>query len=323
MPIHIRPLLLALSLTFMTAACTPRGHVSIPTFESDQYTFSTPEQAVGMLKDALNKGDTSTLAKIFGPQSSDLLSSGDAVADQQSFQTFAQRIDEGVEIVQTENQNPAFKNQQLAFLYIGHPPYPFPIALQKRANGWRFDTSVGKEELLNRRIGRNELRAIDAMQQIVRAQWRYYEQQVHEGRPQEYAKHFVSSADTRGGIYWENTGAGKKPPLDPTLTATNADGKPLTQLKSSRAYYGYHFVILKKQGTNARGGSMSYIDNQGRMSKGFGLLAYPTRYGKSGVVTFITGPDGVIYQKNLGPETERVARSMIQVNPDLSWIPVR
>ena len=320
---NFRTLLLTGALIVAASACAPKGHVTAPTYESGQYTFTDPKQAVSMLQEALEKDDTATLAKIFGPQSNDMISSGDDIADKESFKVFAQRMNENVDIVERTNQNPVLKNQQLAFLYVGELRYPFPIALHKRANGWRFDTAVGKEEIINRRIGRNELRAIDATTRIVRAQRSFYEQQAKEGRVREYAQKFFSSPGKRDGLYWEKVDGQPASPLGAAVAAASAEGYTIDRLASPRPFYGYHFAILKKQGSEARGGSMNYIDEHGRMTKGFGLIAYPAKYGQSGVVTFVTGPDGVIYQKNLGPKTESIARKMTMVNPGLSWIPVR
>lgn len=318
-----RHLLLAALVALVSSACAPKGHVSVPTFESGQYTFTDPEQAVATLKDALAHDDTAELARIFGPHGDDLISSGDEIADKASFQEFARRMDEKTDIVETVNQNPALKGQQLAFVYVGDLRYPFPIALHKRANGWRFDTAVGKQEIINRRIGRNELRAIDAADQIVRAQWSFFRAQPQEGRRHQYAKRFFSSPGKRDGLYWDDVNAQAPSPLGAAVASASAEGFSVDKLKASRPFYGYHFAILKGQGPKARGGSMSYINERGEMSKGFGLVAYPARYGESGVVTFVAGPDGIIYQKNLGPKTESIARKMTAINPDLSWVPVR
>jgi len=318
-----RTFLLTGTLLITASACSPKGHVTGPTFESGQYTFTNPKQAVAMLRDALERDDTATLAQIFGPQSSDLISSGDDVADKESFKAFAQGMDEKVDIVERVNQNPALKNQQLAFLYVGELRYPFPIALHKRANGWRFDTTVGKEEVINRRIGRNELRAIEATQKIVQAQKNFYAQQAQDGRHHQYAQRLCSSPGKRDGLYWEKVEGQAASPLGSAVAAASAEGYTLARLKSPQPFYGYHFAILKSQGPKAHGGSMSYVDDKSRMTKGFGLIAYPAKYGESGVVTFVTGPDGIIYQKNLGPKTETIARKMTMVNPDVTWIPVR
>ena len=318
-----RTFILIGAVVITASACSSKGHVQVPTFESEQYTFTNPKQAVAMLRDALDKDDTATLVKIFGPQSADLISSGDDVADKESFKAFAQRMDEKVEIVETVNQNPALKNQKLAFLYVGDLRYPFPIALHKRANGWRFDTAVGKEEVINRRIGRNELRAIEAMQKIIQAQKSFYAQHVQKGEPRQYAQRFFSSLGKHDGLYWEREEGRAPSPLGSAIAAASAEGYTLERLKSPQPFYGYHFAILKGQGSKAHGGTMSYLDKKGRMTEGFGLIAYPAKYGESGVVTFVAGTDGVVYQKNLGSKTDTIARKMTLVDPDASWIPIR
>lgn len=320
---HIRTLSIAALLSFTVAACAPKGHVTQPTFESGQYTFTTPTQAVAKLKTALESDDTAELARIFGPQSGDLISSGDDVADSQSFKAFAERMNDKVEIVEQVNQNPVLKNQRLAFVYVGERGYPFPIALHKRANGWRFDTAVGKEEFINRRIGRNEIRAIEAINRIVGAQRSFCEGHVSEGRTPQYASRLFSSPGKRDGLYWERGQGQPESPLAAAIARASSEGYTLDGLKNRQTYYGYHFEILEKQGPKARGGAMSYLDDKGRMTKGFSVLAYPAKFGESGVMTFVAGPDEMIYQKNLGPNTESLARKMTGINPDLSWIPVR
>jgi hypothetical protein len=310
-------------LSITVSACAPKGHVTKPTFESGQYTFTNPKQAVAALKTALESEDTGELARIFGPQSEDVLSSGDAVADRQSFKAFARQMNEKTEIVERANQNPAIRNQQLAFLYVGEQNYPFPIALHKRANGWRFDTVVGKEELINRRIGRNEIRAIEAMNSIVGAQRNFYEAQAKEKGAPQYAQQLFSSPGKRDGLYWDKVEGQPTSPLAAAIAKATVKGYTLDQLKAQSTYFGYHFAILNKQGPQARGGAMSYVDEQRRMTKGFGVIAYPAKFGESGVMTFVAGPDGIIYQKNLGHKTSSLAGKMTVLNPDLSWMPVR
>lgn len=320
---HLRNISLAVLISLTSSACAPKGHVTQPTFESGQYTFTTPSQAVAKLKTALESDDTAELARIFGPQSGDLISSGDDVADSQSFKAFAERMDDKVKIVERVNQNPVRKNQRLAFIYVGAAGYPFPIALHKRANGWRFDTAVGKEEIINRRIGRNEIRAIEALNQIVGAQRSFFEGQASEGGVPYYASRLFSSPGKRDGLYWERAQGQSESPLGAAIATACSEGYTLDGLKNRRTYYGYHFKILEKQGAEARGGAMSYLDPKGRMTKGFAVLAYPAKFGESGVMTFVTGPDGMIYQRNLGPNTDQVARKMTAINPGLNWMPVR
>jgi len=320
---HLCSLMLGAVVSIAVSACAPKGHVSIPTFQSGQYTFTDPKQAAATLKTALKNDDTGELARIFGPQSADLISSGDDVEDKASFKAFAERMNERVEIVERANQNPALKNQRLAFLYVGEKRYPFPIALHKRANGWRFDTAVGKEELINRRIGRNEIRAIQAMNRIVGAQRSFHKRSGQGGAPHQYAQRLFSSPGKRDGLFWDTANGQPTSPLGGAVATAVAEGYSVERLKDRKLYYGYHFVILSKQGPEARGGAINFIDGKGRMTKGFGVLAYPAKYGESGVMTFVVGPDGLVYQKNLGANTESIARKMTALNPGLSWIPVR
>lgn len=315
--------LLAALAAASATACTPAGHVSSPTFESGQYTFSTPSQAADALQEAVERQDREQLAKIFGPASADILSSGDDTEDRDALAAFAAAMDKGVEIQQAKNRNPALKNQQLAFLMVGKNQYPFPIALYKQANGWRFDTAVGKQEIIDRRIGKNEIRAIRSAQQYAAAQLAYRDLQRSEGKPAQFARKFFSSPGKRDGLYWEHREGEPLSPLGPLVAAASTEGYTDKDLSSPRPYNGYHFAILTRQGAHARGGAMSYIDGRGAMSRGFALIAYPARYGVSGVTTFLVGPDGIVYQKDLGPKTETIARRVVAFDPDLSWTPVR
>ncbi len=316
-------MLLAALAAASATACTPAGHVSSPTFESGQYTFSTPSQAADALQEAVERQDREQLAKIFGPASADILSSGDDTEDRDALAAFAAAMDKGVEIQQAKNRNPALKNQQLAFLMVGKNQYPFPIALYKQANGWRFDTAVGKQEIIDRRIGKNEIRAIRSAQQYASAQLAYRDLQRSEGKPAQFARKFFSSPGKHDGLYWEHHEGEPLSPLGPLVAAASTEGYTEKELSSPRPYNGYHFAILTRQGAHARGGTMSYIDGRGAMSRGFALIAYPARYGVSGVTTFLVGPDGIVYQKDLGPKTETIARRVVAFDPDLSWTPVR
>jgi hypothetical protein len=313
-----------ITLLALTAnACTPKGHVTAPQFENGQYTFTDPDQAADALKEAVEKQDKEALAKIFGPQGGDIISSGDPIEDTDTMRAFAEAMDEHLEIQETTNQNPALKNQQLAFLLVGQNEYPFPVAMYKQANGWRFDTPVGKQEIVDRRIGKNEIRAIHLAHQFVGAQRRYRLMMVAEGKPAQYARKFFSSPGKHDGLYWEEQKDKPMSPFGPMVAAASDEGYTVNTLKSPVPYNGYHFDILTRQGSKARGGAMSYIDGSGRMSKGFAMIAYPAVYGLSGVVTFMVGPDGIVYQKNLGPKTSTIARNIQTFDPDLSWVPVQ
>ena len=316
-------LIVATILMLAAGACTPSGHVSAPRFENGQLTFRDPDQAADTLKEAVDQQDRETLTKIFGPESADILSSGDPIDDEDTLKAFAARMDDKLEIQQAVNQNPVLKNQQLAFLRVGKDGYPFPIAMYKQANGWRFDTTVGKHEIIDRRIGRNELRAIKTAHKFVVAQHDFWNMQIAEGKTPQFARKFFSSPGKHDGLYWEEQANKPMSPFGPLVAAASTEGYSVNVLKSPMPYHGYHFAILTRQGAKARGGAMSYLDGQGRMTKGFALVAYPARYGESGVTTFLVGPDGLVYQKNLGLKTDSIARSMRSFDPDLSWSPVR
>jgi hypothetical protein len=317
---HLSSILLSSLLTASVSACTPKGFVSQPTFESGQYTFRDPVQAAENLRKAVEAQDKETLTKIFGPESAEILSSGDAATDSDIMKTFASRMEEEVDIIETTNPNPALKNQRLAFLLVGEQHYPFPIALYRRANGWRFDTAVGKEEIIDRRVGRNEIKTIGVTQRYVEAQHAYRALQEREGKPPQFARTFYSTPGTHDGLYWESAQGQPSSPIGVSVAAASRERGPHT---TPRPLFGYHYAILKSQGPHARGGALSYIDAKGSMSRGFAIVAYPASYGRSGVATFLVGPDGVVYEKNLGPQTEKIAREIRMFDPDLSWTPVR
>ena len=317
---NLTSIVLSAFLTASVSACAPKGFVSQPTFESGQYTFRDPDQAAETLRKAVEAQDKETLTKIFGPRSAEFLSTGDAATDSDIMKTFATRMEEEVDIVETTNPNPALKNQRLAFLLVGEQHYPFPIALYRRANGWRFDTAVGKEEIVDRRIGRNEIKTIGVTQRYVEAQHAYRALQAREGKVAQFARTFYSTPGNHDGLYWDSEPGQPSSPLGASVAAASRERTPHT---TPRPLFGYHYAILTSQGPHARGGALSYVDSKGLMSRGFALVAYPATYGSSGVATFLVGPDGVVYEKNLGPQTEKIARAMKKFDPDLSWTPVR
>lgn len=207
-------------------------------------------------------------------------------------------------------------------LVIGERNWPFPIPIVKEGNRWRFDTRAGVEEILNRRIGENELCAIPTARAYVLAQWQYFtEAGADKDGVAVYAQKFISSPGKRDGLYWE-TAPGEKPsPLGSLVAAACAEGygRKNDRAAPKRApYHGYYFKILTRQGAYAPGGKYNYIIN-GNMIAGHALVAYPDKWGSSGVMTFIVNQQGRVYQKNLGPKTAQIATAMTEYNPESSW----
>ena len=276
-----------------------------------QKTFGSPDDAAKALVDALRSDNRDALLTIFGPQSKDLVYSGDATEDKASFAGFVsdydvmhrwRKLDHGNELLITGADNKAF-----------------PIPITKSANGqWKFDTPAGKQEILSRRIGRNEIAAIDVCSAITTAQMEYFAQK--HGGSQQFARKFISDEGKQDGLYWPQVEGQPRSPLGPLVAYATAEGfkaKP----DSHEPFHGYYFRMLDKQGADAKGGAKDYINN-GKMAGGFAVVAYPAKYGDSGVMTFMVNQNGIIYQKNFGNVTEQAASAITEFNPDKTWMPV-
>src|SRR5262244_137952 len=202
-------------------------------------------------------------------------------------------------------------------LQIGKDEWPFPIPLIKGSSGWHFDTQAGKEELLNRRIGRNELDVIQVCLAYVDAQREYYVRNPLNAALLQYAPKFISTKGKRDGLYWETAANEPPSPLGPLVAQARREGYKRTAGKSV-PYHGYYYKMLTRQGPDAPGGAYDYVV-RGKMIGGFALVAYPAQYGSSGIMTFIVNHDGVVYEKDLGPNTASTAQSMTKFNPDKTW----
>jgi hypothetical protein len=272
-------------------------------------TFDSPDMAVEQLVNAIRIDDQQALRDIFGEQSSMLFSSGDPVADKINHADFVKNYEHSHHIV--------YEGDSRAELEIGDNEWPLPIPMIKTGNHWAFDADTGKEEILYRHIGRNELSAIQVCLAIVDAERDYSSKDRSAAGTLEYTTRFVSSPGKEDGLYWE-THAGEPPsPLGPLLAFAGQD----THKKSNgltRHYYGYLYKILTRQGAAADGGSYDYIAN-GRMIGGFAVIAYPAHYGTSGIMSFIVNHDGVVYEKDLGKSTASIASSLAVFNPTSDW----
>ncbi len=279
-----------------------------------QTLFSTPEEAMKALADAAKAKDRTALAAIFGANAQQQLLSGDPVQDNHEMDEFAGAVDKSAKLEKV--------NDAKFTLTIGAHNWPFPIPIVKDGSEWRFDTQVGIEEILNRRIGENELSAILTCRAYVLAQWQYFtEEDEDNDGVAEYARKFVSSPGKKDGLYWE-TAEGQKPsPLGSLVASARAEGYGMKNdggEPKHAPYHGYHFKILTRQGAHAPGGKYNYIIN-GNMIAGYALVAYPEKWESSGVMTFVVNQQGRIYEKNLGPKTAQIAGAMTEYNPDPTW----
>lgn len=275
-----------------------------------QKAFASAQEGMEAVAAALKAHDVATLKAILGVQGDAILESGDPMEDKATRERFTAAYAESHKV---EERTPG-----TAWIVVGKDDWPLPIPLVKRAEGWVFDTKAGKEELLNRRIGRNELSAIQAVLAYVDAQQEYYQRNPQKEKLFQYAQKFVSSPGKRDGLYFQ-TKAGEKPsPLGPLFDVRRAAGYVDDTGGKPGPYHGYYYKILKGQGAKAEGGAYDYVV-QGKMLGGFALVAYPAKYGNSGVMTFIVNHDGVVYEKNLGPKTSEIAQKMTRFNPDETW----
>jgi Protein of unknown function (DUF2950) len=304
----VRPLLLAASIAVLLpiAACNK----ATPS-EAGPKSFASPDEAGKALADATKSEDKTLILAIFGPGSEDVISSGDPAQDKESMEGFAQAY-------QVMNRwRKLGDGSQL--LLVGADNQAFPIPLMKNAAGqWYFDAAAGKEEILARRIGRDELSAIAVNQALGDAQTQYFSQK--HGGVKQYAQKFISDPGQQNGLYWESPQGAPRSPLGPLVAFASEEGYTVKP-DAAQPYYGYYFRRLDSQGPDAKGGAKTYVVN-GKMTAGFAYLAYPAKYDDSGVKSFIINQQGVIYQKDLGKDTVTVAKAMTTFNPDPSWTPL-
>ena len=281
---------------------------SAPKATTAQKTFASPQEAVDALAAAAKAGDREAALAILGPGAGGSVSSGDAVADKAARERFAEMY--------AKKHSVATEGDAKATLIVGEEDFPFAYPLVKSANGWRFDTQAGNEEVAARRIGENEIAAINVMLAIVDAQRDYASADHNKDGVREYARKFASSPGKKDGLYWP-TAAGE-PPSPLGALVTKAAGEGYAKSDKPQPYHGYFFRPLRSQGPNAKGGAQDYVV-RGHMIGGFAALAYPAKYGNSGVMTFVVNHDGVVYEKDLGPDTAKLAPAIRRFDPDKTW----
>ncbi len=299
--ISITTWLMCLALLVVIAGCKKAD-------EPSQTTFASPDAAGDGLLNAVKTGDINQVLPIFGPDSKSTISSGDPVQDKETVSLFVAGYG------QMHRWRTMPDGSQI--LLIGAENFPFPIPLKKNAAGqWFFDTAAGKDEILRRRIGRNELAVIDIFDALGDAQAEYYSRA--QGGTKQYALKFISDPGTQDGLYWESPDGQPKSPLGPLLAYATAEGYSVKP-EAHHPFHGYYFHMLTKQGSNAPGGARDYVVN-GKMVGGFAFIAYPADYRNSGVMTFMMSQDGVLVQKDLGKGTADAAAAITEFNPDSSW----
>jgi len=289
-------------------------------------SFSSPDAALQALVSAAEAKDRTAMGSIFGSDYDKLLS-GDQVEDDKDLNDFSQAVEESAKLRKD--------NESKYTVVVGKDDWPTPIPIIQKNGKWQFDTTAGLDEVVNRRVGENELAAIQTCRAYAVAQWEYYTEGDwdHDGVA-EYAQHLISSPGKHDGLFWETAEDQRPSPLGPLMAAARAEGYGPKEQTTDAAgqggsdkeaaaadhapYYGYYVKILTRQGPHAPGGKYGYIIN-GNMIAGYALVAYPEKWGSTGVMTFIINQQGRVYEKNLGASTEKIARSMTEYDPDAAW----
>jgi len=294
-----------------TTSAPPASTTSTPpAMHHGQSTFASPEDAAKALADAMRANDRKQIWHVLGPGASKLIHSGDPVQDNKAREAFVAAYDQSVKIERS--------GEDKATLLVGPEDFPFPYPLVMKDGRWQFDAKRGDEQVLDRRIGRNEISAIKVCLAYVDAQREYAALDRNGNGLLEYAQKFTSSPGKHDGLYWETKEGEPPSPLGPLVARARSQGYGQQGPGTATPYHGYFYKILTGQGDSASGGAYSYIVN-GKMIGGFGLLAYPARWGNSGVMTFLCNQDGVVYEKNLGSETAALVSKMTLFDPDSTW----
>ena len=295
---------LVLSLTF--------APIELVAQQGGEKTFESPGAAVFAVYSAARTGDEQNLADIFGNQAKTLLHSGDGVADKNAVRTFVDRYDRMHRVV--------IEPDQTATLYLGAENWPFPIPIAKNlSNRWFFDAESGAKEVLYRRVGNNELGAIDTCLALVDAQHEYFATRPDDDKTAHYASKLLSDPGKRDGLYWQSQD--NDSPVGPAIAQAASEGYNF-QTGKAVPFHGYYYKMLTKQGALAKGGNRDYMVN-GKLTRGFALVAWPAAYANSGVMTFMVNESGIVYQKDLGPDTTKIAAAMTEYDRGPEWTKVQ
>jgi hypothetical protein len=302
-----------LRLAIALVALAPLGAAAEDT--ASPMKFKSPEDAMKAIVAAVRADDQAKITAIMGPNAADILSSGDEVDDKAQGKRFA--------ALATERTRFETLESGAMIAHIGKDDWPFAVPLVKDGDEWKFDLPAGQQELLNRRVGRNELKAIATMRAYVEAQFEYASRPRDGDGKRAYAQKVRSDPGQKNGLYWDDPTGKQASPFGPLVAEASAEGYTRGEGETAPApYHGYYYRILTSQGPHAAGGARSYIKD-GRMTGGFAMIAVPSEYGSSGVMTFLVGPPGIVYQKNLGEKSTEAAAAITTYDPDETWTPVR
>jgi hypothetical protein len=274
-----------------------------------QRAFASPDEASKALQAAAESKDKATLLEIFGPEFKELLT-GDEVQDANNAQRFATALAQGC--------NPVKEGEDKITFEVGTNNWPMAIPLVKANGQWHFDTTAGKEEIINRHVGKDELHAIGVCRAYVAAQRQYANMNPKVGGGANYAQKFKSAPGKKDGLYWESAENEPPSPFGPLVAEAHAEGYGTHKGTGPHPFHGYYFRILTRQGRAAPGGKMNYM-SEGILAGGFALVAYPERWDQSGIMTFIVNQDGKVFQRNYDEKTSRIAGAMKEYNPDSEW----
>lgn len=306
---HRRPWTTLAASLFLAAAQVP--HSSAAESKQIQRSFASPEDAATAFVAALRNHNEADLRAVLGPDADRVIDSGDRYADQELHNRFVALYDEKHTI---DRSTPGH-----AELDVGPDDWPMPIPIIESNGQWTFDTKAGEQTIIDRRVGRNELSAIRTLLACVDAEHDYFDRTKQATGTGVYATRLLSTSGHQDGLYWPVAEGESQSPLGPLIDAAQEAGYPGESARGKPIpYEGYYFRVLQGQGPNGDGGAKSYINN-GRMTGGFALVAWPAVFGSSGIMTFIAGPDGDVYQKDLGPKTGQIASGIKAFDPDLSW----
>ncbi len=287
---------------------------SVPRDATDAEIFSSAGEATQALVAALRADDQQALARVLGTDAREVISSGDQVEDNNDRQEFVQKYEQMHRLVMEPDGTTT--------LYVGAENWPSPIPLIHGASGWYFDTPAGKKEILYRRVGKNELAVIEVCRELVDAQKEYYGQPHDGDSGHVYAEKFFSDPGKADGLYWKAAPGEPESPIGPLIASAAAQGytqdAAADSAQGSQPFQGYYFRVLTAQGLHASGGAHSYIVD-GKMTRGFAFVAYPADYRSSGVMTFLVDQDGIVYEKDLGPRTAEIAKSLKSYDRDATW----
>ncbi len=310
----IKILLAALMSAPLYAHAAPPSAIPAAPVEAKSVTaqvFQTPDDAAKALLEAARSDARGQIIALFGSHDADLLSSGDDIEDKNNRSNFVTLAQEKMVVEKT--------GADRAIVHVGNTDWPFPIPLVKKGDSWQFDAEQGRQEILNRRIGRNELSTLGAIRGYVEAQFDYANTDRDGDGVSEYSQKLQSEPGKFDGLFWEPEEGQPQSPLGPLIAEARAEGyKVKGATEKPSPYHGYYYRILTRQGGNVPGGKYDYVIN-GNMIAGFALVAFPAHYGSSGIMTFAVNHQGKIFQKDLGPKTAEIVEKMKEYNPDSSW----